>query len=89
MATKMAARRSVCMCGHLTWSFVAYFLLNFYIWTTFIKLLIMSEYGLCPMNDNQDGLQNGVSLFSQSPTVLVMHARFISDLTHICDKDHS
>ena len=49
----------------------------------------MSEYGLCPMNDNQDGLQNGVSLFSQSPTVLVMHARFISDLTHICDKDHS
>ena len=27
---------------------------KFHIWTTFIKLLFMSEYELCPMNDNQD-----------------------------------
>ena len=33
-----------------------------HIWTTFIKLLFMSEYGFCPMNDNQDFCQNGYPL---------------------------
>ena len=36
----------------------------FHIWTTLIKLLFMSEYGFCPMNDNQDGRQNGYPIFT-------------------------
>ena len=34
-----------------------------HIWTTFIKLLFMSEYGFCQMNDYQDFRQNGYPLF--------------------------
>ena len=41
----------------------------------------MSEYGVCTMNDNQDGFQNEFPLFSRSTTVLVMQARSMSDLT--------
>ena len=37
---------------------------KFYIWNTYIKLLSMSEYGFCPMNDNQDCLQIGYPLFT-------------------------
>ena len=42
---------SVCTCGHS--NLVIYHLISFkfHIWTTFIKLLFMSEYGFCPMND--------------------------------------
>ena len=29
-----------------------------------IKLLFISEYGFCLMNDNQDGRQNGYPLFT-------------------------
>ena len=37
---------------------------EFHIWTTFIKLLFMSEYGFCPMNSNQDCRQTaGYPLF--------------------------
>ena len=27
---------------------------EFHIWTTFIELLVMSDYGFCPMNSNQN-----------------------------------
>ena len=37
---------------------------KFHIWTTFIKLLFMSEYGFCPMNDYQDFRQNRYPLFA-------------------------
>ena len=31
----------------------------------FIKLLIMSEYGVCPMNDNQDCRQTDIHFSMQ------------------------
>ena len=37
---------------------------KFHIWSTFIKLLIMSEYVFCPMNDYQDFRQNGYPFFA-------------------------
>ena len=37
---------------------------KFHIWTTFIKLLFMSEYAFCQMNDNQDCRQNEYPLFT-------------------------
>ena len=45
---------SVYTCGHS--NLVIYHLISskFHIWTTFIKLLFMSEYGFCQMNDNHD-----------------------------------
>ena len=36
---------------------------EFHIWTTFIKLLFMSEYGFCPMNINQSCRQRQVIPF--------------------------
>ena len=56
-------RLSVCTCGHST--LVTYYRIasKFHIWTTFNKLLFMSEYGFCPINDNQDCRQNGYQLF--------------------------
>ena len=49
---------SVCTCGHS--NLVIYRLVSskFHIWTTFMKLWLMSQYGFCPMNDNQDCRQN-------------------------------
>ena len=53
---------------------------KFHKWTTVIKLLFMSGYGFCSVNDHQDICQNGYPLFRrrvlggalcQSPTVLV------------------
>ena len=53
---------------------------KFHIWTTFIKLLVMSKYGFCPMNYYQVCRQNRYPLFTaghyvgalcRSPTVLV------------------
>ena len=34
------------------------------IWTTFIKLLFMSEYGFCQMNDHQVFRQKGYPIFT-------------------------
>ena len=42
---------SVCTCGHSNLVIYHPFSSKFHIWTTFIKLLFMSEYGFCPMND--------------------------------------
>ena len=42
---------SVCTCGHSNLVIYHPISSKFYIWTTFIKLLFMSEYGFCPMND--------------------------------------
>ena len=53
---------SVCTCGHSNLFMFYTISSNFHIWTTFIKLLFMSECGFCPMNDNQDFRQNGYPL---------------------------
>ena len=45
--------------GHLSFNFFQ----SSY-WTTFIKLVFMSEHGFCMMNDNQDCRQNGYPLFT-------------------------
>ena len=57
-------RLSACMCGHSY--LVIYHLVSpkFHMWTTFIKLLFMFEYGFCTMNDYEDCHQNGYPLFS-------------------------
>ena len=49
---------SVCTYGHSYLTFITRFLQKFHIWTTFIKLLVMSAYGFCPMNKNQVCRQN-------------------------------
>ena len=55
---------SVYTCGHSNLVIYHPISSKFYIWTTFIKLLFMSEYGFCPMNDYQDICQNGYPPFS-------------------------
>ena len=55
---------SVYTCGHSNLVIYHPISSKFHIWTTFIKLLFMSEYGFCPMNDYQDFLQNGYPLFA-------------------------
>ena len=55
---------SIYTCGHSNLVIYHPFSSKFYIWTTFIKLLFMSEYGFCPMNDYQDFRQNGYPLFA-------------------------
>ena len=54
---------SVCTCGHST--LIIYNLISskFHVWTT-IKLLFMSEYEFCLMNDNHDCRQNGYPFFT-------------------------
>ena len=49
---------SVYICGHSNLVIYHPSSSKFQIWITFIKLLFMSEYGSCPMNDNQDCRQN-------------------------------
>ena len=56
MATKMAATFQFTLVDTLLQSFITQFL---HIWTTFIKLLFMSEYGFYLMNDSQDVRQKG------------------------------
>ena len=72
---------SVYSCGHSNLVIYHPISSKFHLWTTFIKLLFMSEYGFCPMNDYQDFCQNGYPLFRRralggalcrSPTVLVL-----------------
>ena len=48
---------SVCTCGHSNLAIYHQISSKFHIWTTFIKLLFMSD-GFCLMNDNQDCRQN-------------------------------
>ena len=55
---------SVCMCGHSNLVIYQSISSKFHIWTTFTKLLFMSEYGFWPTNDNQDGGQNRYPLFT-------------------------
>ena len=45
---------SVCTCGHSNLDIYHQISSKYHMWTTFIKLLFMSEYGFSPMNDNQD-----------------------------------
>ena len=61
--TKMAAQTVAdCQFAHLV---ICHSISSkFYIWTTFIKLLLMSKYGCCMMNDNQDCQQNEYHLFN-------------------------
>ena len=51
---------SVCMCGHSNLVIYHPIPSKFHIMTTFIKLLFMSEYGFCLINDNQDGRQTDI-----------------------------
>ena len=61
MATKIGRHISVCTCVYS--NLVIYLQISkFHIWTTFIKLLFISEYGFCLMNDNQDCRQSGYPL---------------------------
>ena len=55
---------SVCTYGHS--NLVIYHLISskFHIWTYFTKLLFMSEYGFCPMNNNQVCRQNKYPRFT-------------------------
>ena len=55
---------SVCTCGHSNLVIYHRVSSKFHIWTTFIKLLFMSEYGFCSMNDNQDCRQNGYLVYA-------------------------
>ena len=73
-------RLSVCMCGHSNLVIYHPIYSIFYIWTTFIKILFISEYGLCQMNDNQACHQTDIpfhcrilcwALCWSRPTVLV------------------
>ena len=50
---------SVCTCGHSNLAIYHPISSNF-----FIKELLMSEYGFCLMNDNQDCRQNRYPLFT-------------------------
>ena len=59
MATKMVARLSVCICEHSYLVIYHPMSSKFHIWTTFIKLLFMSENWFCLMNNNQGERQNG------------------------------
>ena len=55
-------RLSVFSCGHSNlYHPISY---KFHIWITVIKLWPKFEYRCCPMNDNQDGCQNGRHLWS-------------------------
>ena len=54
---------SVYTCGHSNLNIYHPISSKFHIWTTFIKLLFMSEYGFCPMNDYQKFCQKGYPLF--------------------------
>ena len=74
---------SVCTSGNS--NLVIYHTISFisHIWTTFFKLLFVSEYGFCPMNDIQECCQNGypfslhdiIRVLFQTRTVL-----FVADL---------
>ena len=44
----------VCTCGHSNLVIYHSISSKFHIWTSFIKLLFMSEYGFCLMNNNKD-----------------------------------
>ena len=55
---------SVCTCGYSNLVIYQPISSKFHIWTTFFKLLFMSEYGFYPMNNNQDGGQNSYPLFT-------------------------
>ena len=55
---------SVYTCGHSNLVMHHPISSKFCIWTTFIKLLFISEYGFCQMNDYQDFHQNGYPLFA-------------------------
>ena len=74
---------SVSPCGHS--NLVIYHLVSskFHIWTTFIKLLFMSEYGFCPMNYNQDCRQNGYPLTLQG---IIRGPLSESDCSSYCKK---
>ena len=72
---------SFCTTGHSTCNLVYYPISSkFHILTTFIKLLFMSDFGFCPMNDNQNcrqmdipfSLQGIMRALCRSPTVLVV-----------------
>ena len=93
--TKMAATCQFALLYTLT---VIYHLISskFHIWTSFIKLLFISKYGFCPMNDNQDCRQNGYPLFTaghyaagalcRSPTALVQtsyYARMLITVVYV------
>ena len=47
----MAARLSVCMCGYFNLVVYHTFSSKFYICTSFVKLLFLSEFGFCLMNN--------------------------------------
>ena len=55
---------SVCSCGHSYLVIYHTISFKFHIWTTFIKLLLMSEYGFSPMKDKPDCCQYGYPLFT-------------------------
>ena len=71
--------QSFCTCGHS--NLVIYLLISskFHLWITFTKLLFMSEYGACLINDTQDCLKTDIPFYCRalsgalcrSPTVLV------------------
>ena len=55
---------SVYTCGHSNLVIYHPISSKFHIWTTFIKLLFMTEYGFCQMNDYLDFSQNEYPLFA-------------------------
>ena len=54
----MAAGCQFAFVDILNWSFIAHFFQKIHLWTTFIKLLFMSECEFCLMNNNEDCRQN-------------------------------
>ena len=83
---------SVCTCGHSNLVIYHQISSKFHIWTTFIKLLFISEYGFCPMKDNQDCRAKVMFLFTvghfawalcRSLTVLVKIVIFCLSTSHL------
>ena len=60
---KNGPNQSVCTCGHSNLIIYRPIPSKVHIWTTFIKLLFMSEYVFCPMNDNEVSPKR-ISLFT-------------------------
>ena len=65
---KNGPNQSVCTCGHSNLIIYRPIPSKVHIWTTFIKLLFMSEYVFCPMNDNEECRQNGYPFSLQDIT---------------------